>query len=301
MKLWYVERDEITVGRAAHKLAVLNGGAAIGGRNLLAFGLPDIGPAFAAGLGVDGDCGAPEGEIHDPAIDERAGLYRGRLLGAVEAGDLNNDFLALAAATGDVLYRFNTGGSIGGGVISYALHSKQYVATTSGTVSAFFGGSGLPAVVIFAVDSGVKQVALKPLDPDQAPIAAVDRFSDKAAHLQLRTPDNHLPGPNEPVDFDTGPFITQGLAPATGKPVRYYNFDVQSTAPAPVYVLYRQGEDKPVADQLDIIDTLPGDKGYNDFRQIWKVTVPKDYVANTITDRRPCSMPAIRWNIPVRA
>jgi hypothetical protein len=32
------------------------------------------------------------------------------------------------------------------------------------------------------------------------------------------------------------------------------------------------------------IDTLPGDKGYNDFRQVWKVSVPKDYAANTITD-----------------
>ena len=36
--------------------------------------------------------------------------------------------------------------------------------------------------------------------------------------------------------------------------------------------------------QLDIIDTLPGEKGYNDFRQVWKVSVPKDYVANSITD-----------------
>ena len=72
--------------------------------------------------------------------------------------------------------------------------------------------------------------------------------------------------------------------PRTGKPVRYYNFDIQSTNPAPVYVLYREGEDKPVADQLDIIDTLPGEKGYNDFRQVWKVSVPKDYVANTVTD-----------------
>jgi hypothetical protein len=126
--------------------------------------------------------------------------------------------------------------------------------------------------------------ATKPLDPDQAPIASVDRFSDKAAHLQLRTPDNHIPGPNQPVDFDTGPFITQGLSPTTGKPVRYYNFDVQTTTPAPVYVLYREGEDKPVAGQLDIIDTLPGEKGYNDFRQVWKVAVPRDYVANTIAD-----------------
>ena len=36
--------------------------------------------------------------------------------------------------------------------------------------------------------------------------------------------------------------------------------------------------------QLNIIDTLPGEKGYNDFRQVWKVWVPKDYVANAIMD-----------------
>jgi hypothetical protein len=66
--------------------------------------------------------------------------------------------------------------------------------------------------------------------------------------------------------------------------VRYYNFDVQSTTRASVYVLYREGEDKPVPGQLDIIDTLPGEKGYNDFRQVWKVWVAKDYVANSIKD-----------------
>jgi alcohol dehydrogenase (cytochrome c) len=205
--------------------------------------------------------------------------------GVLFTGDLNNDFLTLDATTGEVLYRFNTGGSIGGGVITYALGGTQYVAALSGTVSAFFGGSGLPAVVVFAAGGGgAKAMAAKPLDPENAPVAAVDRFSEKSAHLQLRTPDNGLPGPNEPVDFDTGPFVTQGLAPATGKPVRYYNFDVQATAAAPVYMLYREGENKPVAGQLDIIDTLPGEEGYNDFRQVWKVIVPKDYVANSIVD-----------------
>jgi hypothetical protein len=140
------------------------------------------------------------------------------------------------------------------------------------------------AVVSLFASSVAAQAATAPVDPDKAPVASVDRFSDKAAHLQLRTPDNHLPGPNQPVDFDSGPFITQGLSPKTGKPVRYYNFDVQPTMPAPVYVLYREGEDKPVEGQLDIIDTLPGETGYNDFRQVWKVTVPKDYVANTVVD-----------------
>jgi hypothetical protein len=140
------------------------------------------------------------------------------------------------------------------------------------------------AVASLLASSVAAQAATTPVDPDKAPIAAVDRFSKEAAHLQLRTPDNHLPGPNQPVDFDSGPFITQGLSPSTGKPVRYYNFDVQTTMPAPVYVLYREGEAKPVEGQLDIIGTLPGEKGYNDFRQVWKVTVPKDYAANTIVD-----------------
>jgi hypothetical protein len=190
----------------------------------------------------------------------------------------------LALADADVLYRFNTGGSIGGGAITYAVDGKQYIAAASGAVSAFLGGSGLPAVIAFAADSGAARAAAEPRNPDQAAIAAVDRFSDTAAHLLLRTGDNHIPGSNEPVDFDMGPFITQGLSPITGKPVRYYNFDVQSTTLAPIYVLYREGEDKAVPGQLDIIDALPGEKGYNDFRQVWKVWAPKDYVANTITD-----------------
>src|SRR5215467_3087978 len=71
--------------------------------------------------------------------------------GVLFTGDLNNDFLALDSKSGQVLYRFNTGGSIGGGVITYALDGKQYAAAVSGTVSAFFGGSGPPAVVIFAL------------------------------------------------------------------------------------------------------------------------------------------------------
>src|SRR5262249_4054367 len=134
-----------------------------------------------------------------------------------------------------------------------------------------------------AVGSGPARAALQPKNPAQAPIAAVDRFSDKAGTLLVRSADKRLPGPNEPIDFDTPPLNTLGFSP-TGAPVLYYHLDVQSTTPAPVYILYRERADKPVQDQLDIIDTLPGEKGYNDFRQVWKVWVPNDYVANTITD-----------------
>ena len=71
--------------------------------------------------------------------------------GVLFTGDLNNDFLVLNAKTGDVLYRFNTGGTIGAGTVTYERNGKQYVAIASGTVSPFFGGSGLPIVAIFAL------------------------------------------------------------------------------------------------------------------------------------------------------
>ena len=71
--------------------------------------------------------------------------------GVLFTGDLNDNFLAIDAASGKTLYSFNTGGSIGGGVISYELNGKQYVATTTGVVSGFFGGNGPSAIVIFAL------------------------------------------------------------------------------------------------------------------------------------------------------
>jgi cytochrome c len=45
----------------------------------------------------------------------------------------------------------HTGGSIGGGTVTYERNGKQFVAIASGSVSAFFGGSGLPVVVVFAL------------------------------------------------------------------------------------------------------------------------------------------------------
>ena len=119
------------------------------------------------------------------------------------------------------------------------------------------------------------------MDPMKAEHASIDRFSAAAGHLQVRDAMNHLPGPNQPVDFDKAPFVTEGLGP-NGKTVMYYNFDVQSTTPAPIYVLYRKGETTPVAGQLNIVDVIPGDAGYNDFWQVTRVTVPADYVANSI-------------------
>jgi hypothetical protein len=71
------------------------------------------------------------------------------------------------------------------------------------------------------------------MDPMKSERAAIDRFGS-FAHLQMRDAMNHLPGPNAPVDFDKPPFVTTGLGPH-GETVMYYNFDIQSTASAPIY------------------------------------------------------------------
>lgn len=121
-------------------------------------------------------------------------------------------------------------------------------------------------------------------DPDQADKIPIDRFSDAAGTLFQRSANSALPAANAAVNFDQPPFITKGLGPA-GEMVEYYNFDVQSTEPAPIWVLFREGETMPVDGQLNIIDVVPGDAGYNDFWHVHKVTVPSDYVANTASSK----------------
>ncbi len=121
-----------------------------------------------------------------------------------------------------------------------------------------------------------------PKDPDKAEVVSVDRFSADAGNLMVRDGSNGLPEANEAINYDMGPFITKGLGPQ-GEMVEYYNFDVQPTAPAPIFVLFRNGESTPVEGQLNIINVIPGDAGYNDFWLVTKVTVPSDYKANVIT------------------
>ncbi len=48
-------------------------------------------------------------------------------------------------------------------------------------------------------------------------------------------------------------------------------------------MLFKDGESAPVTGQLNIIEAIPGDSGYNDFWLVNKVTVPKNYVANYVT------------------
>ena len=73
--------------------------------------------------------------------------------GLVLTGELTGDFLIFDARSGKELLRFNTGGPIGGGIVSYEVEGKQYVAVMSGRPSRFWLGahSGSPTALVFAL------------------------------------------------------------------------------------------------------------------------------------------------------
>ncbi len=67
-------------------------------------------------------------------------------------GELTGDFITLDARTGKVLYRFNTGGPMNGGVISYGINNKQYVAVASGSTTGFWmTPPASSTIVVFAL------------------------------------------------------------------------------------------------------------------------------------------------------
>ncbi len=73
--------------------------------------------------------------------------------GLLFTGDLGGTFYAFDKSNGNVLFKGNTGGAIAGGVVTYMVGGKQYVATTSGNISRMtFQTTGSPRVIIGALE-----------------------------------------------------------------------------------------------------------------------------------------------------
>jgi hypothetical protein len=66
-----------------------------------------------------------------------------------------------------------------------------------------------------------------------------------------------------------------------GQGVYYFDFGLNPTDTEPIYAFF-YGDGSPVAGQDNIVDTEPGEPDYSAFWQVHTVTVPDDYVPNSI-------------------
>jgi hypothetical protein len=116
-----------------------------------------------------------------------------------------------------------------------------------------------------------------------APLLAVDRFSEKAATRLRRDRVRGLPGPNEPIRLDVPPFLLEVTGPG-GRKARCYDLDLRPAHPARFYVFY-DVQGNYLLTQFPIVDVAPGDPGYSDLWDLWKVTVPPGFPAdNSLRD-----------------
>jgi alcohol dehydrogenase (cytochrome c) len=80
--------------------------------------------------------------------------------GVTFAGDLAGNFLAFESSTGKLLHKAKAGGAMAGGVVTYEVAGRQYVAFAAGNISRnAFGDLGMPSVVIMTLDPGAPPVA----------------------------------------------------------------------------------------------------------------------------------------------
>ena len=107
---------------------------------------------------LDADTGKIKWQYHsDSALVAGVTATAG---GIVLTGDTAGNFLVFDSAKGQLLYKKDTGGGIAGGVITYAVVGKQYIAFTSGNGSStYFGHSGPPSIVVMALDEKTRSEA----------------------------------------------------------------------------------------------------------------------------------------------
>ena len=79
--------------------------------------------------------------------------------GITFTGDLAGNLLVLNSENGELVHKVKTQGALAGGVVTYTIEGKQYVAVASGNVSrTAFGALGLPSVVIMTLNPDSKPV-----------------------------------------------------------------------------------------------------------------------------------------------
>jgi alcohol dehydrogenase (cytochrome c) len=121
--------------------------------------------------------------------------------GVTFTGDLAGNLLVFNSKTGELVHKAPTGGALAGGVVSYEVGGKQYVAFASGNVSrTAFSALGVPTVVIMTLNAGrAPGGAQAPTTPFvSAPARAADVASGRRLYSQIcvscHGPDGNLIG-----------------------------------------------------------------------------------------------------------
>jgi alcohol dehydrogenase (cytochrome c) len=58
--------------------------------------------------------------------------------GLVISGELTGNLLLMDASSGNILHSVNTGAPVGGGIVTYEVEGRQYIATNSGNAMLTF-------------------------------------------------------------------------------------------------------------------------------------------------------------------
>lgn len=119
----------------------------------------------------------------------------------------------------------------------------------------------------------------------EAPLVEVDRFSDAAGTKFRRSVDASLPGPNAPFSLDDPRFRLEVQGPG-GQKAYCYQLDARPAKPNRLYVFYDSLNNYRLG-QYPVIDSVPGDPGYSDLWDIWKVNTPDAfYETNWVRDAK---------------
>lgn len=144
-----------------------------------------VGPSTGWVTALDAETGAVRWKYHaeKPVI---AGVTP-TAGGVTFTGDLAGNLLVFNSKTGALVHEAQTGGAMAGGVITYEVSGKQYVAFASGNVSrAAFGALGIPSVVIMALNAtGATGAPARPASSAGTPAGAASLASGRKLYSQI--------------------------------------------------------------------------------------------------------------------
>jgi len=145
------------------------------------------------------DRGDPEGKGWITALDAKTGKVKWKfatpapVIGAVTptasgltfVGDTSGLLYVFRTADGKLLRKIDTGGAIAGGIITYKIRGRQYLAVSSGNISrsSWTGATGTPTTIVYALpEAATAKADPAALTPDPVHGMAVYKATCSGCH-----------------------------------------------------------------------------------------------------------------------